>query len=412
MMKFNMALLLVLLWLPFMTTAQWTTATLPDGRSEISSVSVGDNIYFIGGGTSGIQRYFKMNIYHVPTASWTTVDVPNGTLGPRTITIDNKIYFGDIEGDRTIYIYSIDSSTWEELAVPGFIGTLTYMDRMLIVEDRGDLMLYDIDNQTWTEFDFPSQSGATVTATNGKIAIGGGYPNLVRIYDVAAGTWSESALSVQRSEPRSVSWENKMFFIGGDTSGTTLGSSPRIDIYDTETNTWSIDNMSKARSRFDVTIHNDKLIIAGGQIFSFSSQWRKEVDILDLNSNVWETFQMPTGRRYPSVIGHHDKIYIAGGDADEDNLDIIEILTLETSAVHEISVPQSSIYPNPVVDNVTLASEYMVYCVEIFDIQGRRVDLVNNLYGYKHKLDISSLGPGIYSLTTNHGQEQLMLLKQ
>lgn len=86
-----------------------------------------------------------MNIYNVPTDTWTTIDLPNGTIGPRTIAADNKIYFGDIEGDRTIYIYSIEDGSWKELDVPGFIGTLTYMDRMLIVEDRGDLMLYNND---------------------------------------------------------------------------------------------------------------------------------------------------------------------------------------------------------------------------------------------------------------------------
>ena len=52
----------MLLSLPSVTTAQWMTATLPDGRSQISSVTVGDNIYFVGGATSGTQRYFKMNI--------------------------------------------------------------------------------------------------------------------------------------------------------------------------------------------------------------------------------------------------------------------------------------------------------------------------------------------------------------
>lgn len=45
---------------------------------------------------------------------------------------------------------------------------------------------------------------------------------------------------------------------------------------------------------------------------------------------------MPTARSYPSVIGYDDKIYIAGGDADEDNLDIIEILTLEATNTLEL----------------------------------------------------------------------------
>jgi hypothetical protein len=409
-MNFKITLWLLLLLFPSVTPAQWMTATLPDGRSEISSVTVGDNIYFVGGATSGTQRYFKMNIYNVPTDTWTTIDVPNGTMGPRTIAVDNKIYFGDIEGDRTIYIYSIDNGSWEELDVPGFIGTLTYLDRTLIVENNGDLMLYNIDTDTWTKYDFPHQS-ATVTATNGKIAIGGGYPNLVRIYDVAADTWSESTLSMERFDIRSASYQNKMFFIGGDTTGT-IGSVSRIDIYDTESDTWSIDSMSLARSRFDVTIHDGKLIIAGGQIFAFSQQFRREVDILDLNTNTWETVLMPTARRYPSVIGHGDKIYIAGGESAVDNLDIIEILSLETTKTQEIPSHKSSVYPNPAFDKLTLASDYSVYCVEIFDIQGRCAYLADHLFGHTQELDLTSLVPGIYYLDINHRQEQMMFLKQ
>ncbi|MBL0008115.1 MAG: T9SS type A sorting domain-containing protein [Saprospiraceae bacterium] len=410
MKHFNLVMLLILIMLPSGTTAQWMTATLPDGRSQISSVTVGDNIYFVGGETSGTQRYFKMNIYNVPTDTWTTIDLPNGTIGPRTIAADNKIYFGDIEGDRTIYIYSIEDGSWKELDVPGFIGTLTYMDRMLIVEDRGDLMLYNIDTETWTEYDFPQQS-ATVTATNGKIALAGSNPNLVRIYDVASDTWSESTLSIERFDIRSVSYQRKMFFIGGDTTGV-LGSVSRIDIYDTESDTWSIDSMSRARSRFDVTIHDGKLVIAGGQIFSFFEQFRKEVDILDLQTNTWETYQMPTARSYPSVIGYDDKIYIAGGDADEDNLDIIEILTLEATNTLELPFQKISLYPNPAFDNLTLESDYTIYSMEIFDIQGRCVYLADHLFGHKHELDLTSLGPGIYNININHRQQQLTFLKQ
>ncbi|MBC7884306.1 MAG: T9SS type A sorting domain-containing protein [Saprospiraceae bacterium] len=408
-MNFNITFLFILFLLPTVSDAQWTTETLPDGRAEISSVAIDDNIYFVGGATSGIQRYFKMNIYNVPTDTWTTVDIPNGTISPRTIAIDKKIYFGDIEGDRTIYIYNTEDGTWDEIDVPGFIGTLTYMDRLLIVEDRGDLMLYDLDTESWTEFDFPSQS-ATVAATNGKIVIGGS-PNIVRIYDVATDTWSDTALSQQRFDIRSVSYQNKIYFVGGDTTGT-VESTSRIDIYDTQSNTWTIDSMSRARSRFDVTVHNGKLIIAGGQIFSFFGQFRKEVDVLDLNTNTWQTFEMPTARKYPSIVGHNDKIYIAGGDNEEDNLDIIEILTLGSTSIHEVSLPQIRIHPNPAADKLNISSDYNVNSVEIFDIQGRCVHVEESLFGQKHKLDISSLGQGIYYLTVNRGQEQILFLKQ
>lgn len=394
--------------MPFVTTAQWTTDTLPDGRAEIASVTIDDNIYFVGGATSGIQRYFKMNIYNVPTDTWTTVDIPNGTIGPRTIAVGKKIYFGEIEGDRKIYSYNTEDGTWDDISVPGFIGTLVHMDSLLIVEDAGDLMLYDLGTETWTEFDFPSQD-ATVAATNGKIVLGG--QNIVRIYDVASDTWTDTTLSQRRFSIRSVSYQDKIYFVGGDTTGT-VESTSRIDIYDTASNTWSIDSMSRDRSRFDVTVHNGKLIIAGGQIFSFFGQFRKEVDVLDLHTNTWQTYTMPTGRRYPVIAGHNDKIYIAGGDNEEDNLDIIEILDLGSTGTHDVALSQFHIYPNPATDLLNLTSEYDVNAIEIFDALGRSVLFADNLSGQEQKLDISSFIEGIYYICVNKNPGQLLFLKQ
>jgi len=368
----------------FHAHAQWDTEVLPDGRAEISSVTIDDNIYFVGGALSGVERYFKMNIYNVPTETWSTVDVPNGTRGPRTIAIDNKIYFGDVEGDRTIYVYDTELETWSEISVPGFIGTMIHMDNMIIVENGGSLMIYDMNTEEWTEFDFEYNPDATVAATNGKIAIAGGSPNIVRIYDVATDSWTESELSIERDEPRAVSHGNRMFFIGGEDQGFYWTG--RIDIYDTEENTWSLDSLSVDRDRFDVAIHNDKMIVAGGQIFSFFGQFRREVDIFDLNTNTWETLQMPTGRRYPSVAGYDDKIYIAGGDGEyEDNLNVIEIYTLTTTTnTEEFSKQYISLFPNPVTDYFTVeveGSNSIELQLKVINIEGKVIyenDLVKS----------------------------------
>jgi Uncharacterized protein conserved in bacteria len=402
--------LLFSLTIIFHAQAQWQMGALPDGRAEISSVAIDDNIYFVGGATSGIQRYFKMNIYNVPTETWTTVDVPNGTKGPRTIAIDKKIYFGDIEGDKTIYVYDTEIETWDEISVPGFIGTMIHMDNMILIEDAGDLMIYDLNTGEWTEFDFETNFDATIAATNGKVVIAGGSPNLVRIYDVATDSWTESELSIERDEPRAVSHGNRMFFIGGEADGFSWTG--RIDIYDTEENTWSLDSLSLDRNRFDVTIHNDKMIVAGGQIISFSNQFRTEVDIFDLNTNIWETIHMPTGRNHPSVIGHNDKIYIAGGDGeDEDNLNVIEIYTLTPTSTEELSKQDIRLFPNPVLEKLSIETEQNIKHFELMDVYGRIIEISPDQFGNIYNLNVSNLNAGIYFLRINKQHGHLKFIK-
>jgi len=403
--------ILFTLTVSFTSSAQWDTENLPDGRARISSVAIGDNIYFVGGGTDGTLRYFKMNIFNVPTKNWTTVEVPDGTIGCRTIAINQKIYFGDVEGNRTIYVYDTEAEIWDQIKVPGFIGTLTHMDNKLIVEDGGDLMIYDIDEKEWTDFDFDYKEYTTVAAANGKIVLAGGSPNIVRIYDVESDSWTESQLSIEREDPKAVSHGNRLFFIGGEAD--RFFWTGRIDIFDTESNTWSIDSLSVDRNRFSATVHNDKLIIAGGQVISFSGQWRKEVDIFDLRTNSWETIEMPTGRRYPSIVGHEDKLYIAGGDNDQDNLDIIEVYTLPLSTNTKELVQQDiSLYPNPTTQRLILKTAQNVGLVEILDIHGRTRNSYPNQHGPIYDLDVSNLNAGVYFLRTNKKGRPLRFLKQ
>ncbi len=397
----------------FHAKAQWLTEILPVGRSEISSVVIDDNIYFVGGALSGVERYFQMNIYNVPTETWGTIDVPNGTRGPRTIAIDQKIYFGDVEGDQTIYIYDTELETWDEISVPGFIGTMIHMDNLILVEDRGDVMIYNINVEEWTKFDFEGNFGSTIAATNGKVVIAGGSPNITRIYDVATDTWTQQGgLSIQRDDPRAVSHGNRIFFIGGEDDDFNWPG--RIDIYDTEEDTWSTDDLSSQRDRFDVTIHNDKMIIAGGQRFSFTNQFRREIDIFDLNTNTWETLEMPTGRRYPAVVGHDNKIYVAGGDGeDADNLNIVEIYTITTTNTEEeLSMSSVSLIPNPVFEELIIETEQNIEHFELLDVYGRIINISPARNGNFYTLNVSNLNVGIYFLRINKEQIYSRFIKQ
>ena len=89
--------------------------------------------------------------------------------------------------------------------------------------------------------------GSEVLFAGGRTA-GGGFSNVVDIYDAATATWSTAALSQAREDIATASVGNKVFFAGGDyLSGGTWIDSNVVDIYTlqsygaiTSSKTWTL----------------------------------------------------------------------------------------------------------------------------------------------------------------------------
>ena len=389
--------------------AQWEEISLPNGRSEICSVALDDNIYFIGGALSGVERYKFMDVYNAGTNSWSTIEMPNPTKAQTCVAIDKKLYIG-IWSDRVIDVYDTEDGSWSALTPPPLrVGQLIHMDSLLIVGNSGDLGIYNFNTSEWNFMDRDWRSGNAIAAANGKIVLaGGGGTDDVSIYDIATDTWTTSKLSIARDDLRGAGHGNRVFFIGGEADGFDWTN--RIDVYNTETDTWSIDSMSRARLRFDVNIYKNKLYVVGGQIISFSGQYRDEVDIFDLNSNTWETVEMPTGRRYPSAVGHENKLYIAGGDDSQDNLDIVEILELETSSTEVQDLSVLKVYPNPTSEFIIIESELNVGKVNIFNINGELI-FKDKIVRRNRKIDVSEWPAGVYFVQSESSNHLFKIIK-
>ena len=118
--------------------SQWSELFLPDGRSEINSITIDDDIYFIGGEKGPFEHYLFMDVYNTINEDWTSIELPFKTKGPRSIVIEDKVYVGELGGKR-IGIYDLLSSEWSEIQAPGFIEEITHLDSLLIVLSFGDL---------------------------------------------------------------------------------------------------------------------------------------------------------------------------------------------------------------------------------------------------------------------------------
>ncbi|MBB4805608.1 hypothetical protein HNP38_000880 [Chryseobacterium defluvii] len=76
----------------------------------------------------------------------------------------------------------------------------------------------------------------------------------------------------------------------------------------------------------------------------------------------------------------------------------------------EAKQKETSLYPNPARDFVTIKTESKIIKVEIFDVAGRKVQA--NLDG--DKLDVRNLAPGSYivNIETNKGKVSEKLMKR
>ena len=84
-----------------------------------STVKVGDYLYMWGGAPSGVHDV--MDVYHLPTGNWdqkpTTGTPPPGTCGYSSIVIGKELfYFGGGVYQNSIHSINVDTFHWRELS--------------------------------------------------------------------------------------------------------------------------------------------------------------------------------------------------------------------------------------------------------------------------------------------------------
>ena len=234
-MKTTALLSALLLGTSMVCNGQWSYANLSEPKCDIGSATLGNKVYFAGGGNA-----------NGPLKTVETYDVITGEqviLG--SLSVGRGATRGVACGSKVLFAGGWDSKI--SYATVDVYDTLT---RQWIVEqlsvDRLDL--------------------AAVSHGN-KVLFAGGvqYPSMiwtdvVDIYDIQTGVWSTAKLSVPREGIAASVVGDLAIFAGGLSSTTTSV----IDIYNFATNTWSTSALSQARGMAIATTVGDKVIIAGG----------------------------------------------------------------------------------------------------------------------------------------------------
>lgn len=103
---------------------------------------------------------------------------------------------------------------------------------------------------------------------------------------------------------------------------------------------------------------------SGGGARLYREAWTTNADIAYLNTELYGTITL----------------------SDETN---------ETS-VQEIQIPNLAVYPNPVIDRINLRADADIAAVEIFDISGRQVTVLDNINSKRVSIDANNLLNAIY----------------
>ncbi len=198
-------------------------------------------------------------------------------------------------------------------------------------------------------------------AYNGKIYFAGGFRfannaaggiayDVVDIYDVATGTFSQKHLSIARGDMGVAVVGGKILFAGGVLPfNNTLQTTSLVDIYDPATDQWSTAHLSQARGVPLAGVLGDKAFFCGGYTNFFTGASSSRVDIYDAATNTWSTAELSLARQTGAVVTVGSYLLVAGGydnlNPTIGKLNRVDLYNAETGtwSIDSLSAPRNGI---------------------------------------------------------------------
>ena len=289
-------LIIIVVAINFSALAQtWTENTpIPTKRWCPVSVTIGDNIYVIGGQDDGGVSIGTLEIYYPATDSWETKSSMNeDRWAPMATVVDGKIYViggmqGTISGnnyDAVNYVeeYNPVTDIWTiKTPMPtargwGGCGTISGLDNKIYVIggfamtgylSYDTVEVYTVETDSWSVgLSMPFERDCFMTTQIGdNIYIMGGYagPTLtgsVLEFNPVLGTYIElEGLPIARAFGAATNNNEMVYVVGG-----REGNSAAFHEYNPLTNTWgNLIDMPIARDGLTTSIINDTLFAISG----------------------------------------------------------------------------------------------------------------------------------------------------
>lgn len=239
-------------------------------RSSATSAVYGEDIYLIGGYTGDVYSWTNgstlntVEAYNLKTNTWTKkASMPEAGGALTSVSYQNKIYvFGGLNNNirsmKTVQVYDPAANSWLlKKPMPYAINSssaVVHNDKIYLVAGR------HIDN-------------------NSNVSI-----NTFWEYDPEQDTWTtQPNLLDTRGGGQAVSYDNKIFAIGGkNEAGSASKELKTVESFDFQTNTWSYEpSLNIARGSFAALTYNRKIYVIGGSQSTTSNIPVKEIEIFE-----------------------------------------------------------------------------------------------------------------------------------
>ena len=286
------------------SSSGWTPGQdMPSKRTELSAVSLADDIYVIGG-QSKKGATDLVEVYNPKTDKWSqAAPLPEKRDHVAAATYNNRIYvlggFNDT-GMPTdnMFIYDTITEKWEQGAnIPTPRGALTaqFVNGILYAIGGDGTRIYGPDGR------YDPQG---VVATN-------------EAYDPKTDTWSTmSPMQIPRDHLASAAIDGKIYVIAGREPIGKSSFFRNLDVnemYDPEADTWIFrHDLPSFRSGLAATLVDEKIYTFGGEstesTFNNNEQYNSKTDS-------WKSCPpMPTARHGLGSVPIDGKIYVIGGN--------------------------------------------------------------------------------------------------
>jgi N-acetylneuraminic acid mutarotase len=150
---------------------------------------------------------------------------------------------------------------------------------------------------------------------NGRIYVIGGTSTVTEEYDPSSNIWStKTAIPTARSGLAVVTFQNKVYAIGGFDHAYPGKPTAKNEVYDPATNTW-LTKAEMPTARGDIcanTVNGQIYVIGGLEWFGYYKvEESNKTEAYDPTTNSWTVkAEMPFTVRYQSSVSIGDKIYV------------------------------------------------------------------------------------------------------
>lgn len=282
-------------------TKMWTTTDFPSNRNSYSIGILANKAYFAGGRNNANVASKAVDIYNFTTGQWTTAELlSQARANISIVSVGQKIFFigGDVDINRNqlsnaVDVYDEGTNTWSTLTLSQArkeVSIAVVGDKIIIAGGQPvnnlsasfmskKVDIIDVATNTITtaaDLSTPNYHMTNVIIGN-KVIFAGGVTNKAEVLDVSTGKWQTFTLTTASESLfslKGVRVGSKAFFAGG-----SINDAKTVFIYDSVTNTWSTYSLPVAQIGPAMMAIDNQVIIAGGRTTNISTASTNQLSI-------------------------------------------------------------------------------------------------------------------------------------